>query len=120
MKNAKLFAGMTFLLAGAASAVTVDSGTISGLGARNIGSAAMSGRIAALAAYNTPDGKVTLRTAECLASCGTAPMMQVDKEYHENLTPQRVDAILGALVRGSGPPSAVLPPRPSSKPPGKV
>ena len=32
------------------------------------------------------DGKVTLRTAECLASCGTAPMMQVDKNYHENLT----------------------------------
>ena len=43
-----------------AAAVTVDSGTISGLGARNIGSAAMSGRIAALAAANTPDGKVTL------------------------------------------------------------
>ncbi len=59
------FAGMTAALAGlafasAAPAVTVDSGTISGLSARNIGSAAMSGRIAALAAYNTPDGKVTL------------------------------------------------------------
>jgi NADH-quinone oxidoreductase subunit E len=46
----------------------------------------------------TPDGKVTLRTAECLASCGTAPMMQVDKEYHENLTRERVDAILDQLV----------------------
>ena len=46
----------------------------------------------------TPDGKVTLRTAECLASCGTAPMMQVDKEYHENLTRERVDAILRRLV----------------------
>ena len=42
----------------------------------------------------TKDGKVTLRTAECLASCGTAPMMQVDKEYFENLTPERVDEIL--------------------------
>ena len=51
------FAGMTVSLAAFA---TVDSGTISGLGARNIGSAAMSGRIAALAAYNTPDGKVTV------------------------------------------------------------
>lgn len=48
----------------------------------------------------TPDGKVTLRTAECLASCGTAPMMQVDKEYHENLTRERVDAILRRLVEG--------------------
>jgi NADH-quinone oxidoreductase subunit E len=45
----------------------------------------------------TKDGKVTLRTAECLASCGTAPMMQVDREYHENLTPERVDQILSKL-----------------------
>ena len=50
----------------------------------------------------TPDGKVTLRTAECLASCGTAPMMQVDEEYHENLTRERVDAILRRLVEGQG------------------
>jgi NADH-quinone oxidoreductase subunit E len=48
----------------------------------------------------TPDGKVTLRSAECLASCGTAPMMQVDKDYHENLTRERVDAILRRLVEG--------------------
>ena len=47
----------------------------------------------------TPDGKVTLRTAECLASCGTAPMMQVDREYHENLTPAEVDKILDRLTR---------------------
>ena len=45
----------------------------------------------------TKDRKVTLRTAECLASCGTAPMMQVDKEYFENLTPERVDEILTKL-----------------------
>ena len=38
----------------------IDSGTISGLGARNIGSAAMSGRIAALAGYRDPSGKLTL------------------------------------------------------------
>jgi len=52
----------------------------------------------------TKDGKVTLRTAECLASCGTAPMMQIDKEYHENLTPDRVDAILSKLVDAGGGP----------------
>ena len=45
------------------------------------------------------DGKVTLRTAECLASCGTAPMMQVDKTYHENLTVETVDKILDGLLR---------------------
>ncbi len=46
----------------------------------------------------TPDGKVTLRTAECLASCGTAPMMQVDRDYHENLTRDRVEQILARLL----------------------
>jgi NADH-quinone oxidoreductase subunit E len=46
----------------------------------------------------TADGTVTLRAAECLASCGTAPMMQVDKEYHENLTSERVDQILTKLL----------------------
>jgi NADH-quinone oxidoreductase subunit E len=46
----------------------------------------------------TSDGKVTLRTAECLASCGTAPMMQVDREYYEDLTRDRVDEILKRLL----------------------
>ena len=49
------------------------------------------------AGETTKDGKITLRSAECLASCGTAPMMQVDKDYHENLTRDRVDAILKKL-----------------------
>jgi NADH-quinone oxidoreductase subunit E len=47
----------------------------------------------------TADGKITLRTAECLASCGTAPMIQVDKEYHENLSVADVDKILDRLQR---------------------
>jgi NADH-quinone oxidoreductase subunit E len=47
----------------------------------------------------TPDGQITLRTAECLASCGTAPMMQVDKTYHENLSVADVDRILDRLQR---------------------
>jgi NADH-quinone oxidoreductase subunit E len=46
----------------------------------------------------TKDGKITLRSAECLASCGSAPMMQVNKEYHENLTPESVDKILNRLT----------------------
>jgi NADH-quinone oxidoreductase subunit E len=45
----------------------------------------------------TADGKFTLRTAECLASCGTGPMMQVDKTYHEALTFEKVDQILARL-----------------------
>jgi NADH-quinone oxidoreductase subunit E len=55
-------------------------------------------RLGIHAGETTPDGKVTLRTAECLASCGTAPMMQVDKEYYENLTAEKVDKILTKLV----------------------
>jgi NADH-quinone oxidoreductase subunit E len=47
----------------------------------------------------TKDGKITLRTAECLASCGTAPVMQVDKTYHENLTVESVDRILDGLLK---------------------
>ena len=51
------------------------------------------------AGETTSDGKVTLRTAECLASCGTAPMMQVDKEYFENLTLEKVDEILTRISK---------------------
>src|SRR3989304_4231555 len=38
----------------------------------------------------TPDHKVTLSTVECLGSCGTAPMMQVNDDYHENLTEAKI------------------------------
>ena len=55
-------------------------------------------RLGIHAGETTADGKVTLRTAECLASCGTAPMMQVDKDYFENLTPEKVDEILARLT----------------------
>ena len=47
----------------------------------------------------TKDGKITLRTAECLASCGSGPMMQVNKDYHEDLTTEKVDQILDGLLR---------------------
>jgi NADH-quinone oxidoreductase subunit E len=46
----------------------------------------------------TADGAITLRTAECLASCGTGPMMQVDEDYHEKLTLEDVDRILDDLL----------------------
>lgn len=42
----------------------------------------------------TKDGKFTLKHAECLAACAGAPMMQVNKTYYENLTPEKVDEIL--------------------------
>jgi NADH-quinone oxidoreductase subunit E len=45
----------------------------------------------------TPDGKFTLSVVECLGSCGTGPMMQVNDHYFENLTEGRVDEILETL-----------------------
>lgn len=45
----------------------------------------------------TPDGRFTLSEVECLASCGTAPMMQINDEYYENLTEAKVTEILQKL-----------------------
>lgn len=42
----------------------------------------------------TADGRFTLSEVECLASCGTAPMMQINDEYYENLTEEKVGQIL--------------------------
>lgn len=42
----------------------------------------------------TDDGRFTLRSVECLGACVNAPMMQVDKDYHENLTAESIDKVL--------------------------
>jgi len=42
----------------------------------------------------TADGKFTVSMVECLGSCGTAPMMQIGFDYHEDLTTEKVDKIL--------------------------
>jgi NADH-quinone oxidoreductase subunit E len=42
----------------------------------------------------TPDGRYTIRSVECLGACVNAPMMQVNKEYHENLTTAKIDQVL--------------------------
>jgi NADH-quinone oxidoreductase E subunit len=47
----------------------------------------------------TADGKFSLSEVECLASCGTAPMMQVNDDYLENLTPERTLEIIDRLER---------------------
>jgi NADH-quinone oxidoreductase subunit E len=46
----------------------------------------------------TNGDKFYLRETECLASCGTAPCMQVNEDHHENLTKAKVDAILEKLT----------------------
>ena len=45
----------------------------------------------------TSDGMFTLKTVECLGSCGTAPMLQCGSKYYENLTTERVDEIVDQL-----------------------
>ena len=45
----------------------------------------------------TPDGRCSYVHFECLGSCDTAPMMMVDEDYQENLTPKRVRDILRGL-----------------------
>ncbi len=49
--------------------------------------------------HTTPDRLFTLSTVECLASCGTGPMMQINDEYYERVTEERVDRILADLKR---------------------
>lgn len=45
----------------------------------------------------TADGKFTLSTVECLGHCGTAPVIQINDDFHENLTGESLDKILGSL-----------------------
>lgn len=45
----------------------------------------------------TADGKFTVSEVECLGSCGTAPTMQINDDYHENLTSEKVDSIIDKL-----------------------
>jgi NADH-quinone oxidoreductase subunit E len=47
----------------------------------------------------TADGKFSLDEVECLASCGTAPMMQVNEDYHEGLTRETTLELIERLAR---------------------
>jgi NADH-quinone oxidoreductase E subunit len=47
----------------------------------------------------TQDGEFTLLEVECLGSCDTAPMMQVDDQYYEKLSDERIDQILASFAQ---------------------
>lgn len=47
----------------------------------------------------TVDGMFTLECVECLASCGTAPVLQVNGEFVENVTPEIADSLVDELAR---------------------
>ncbi|MBC7473275.1 MAG: NADH-quinone oxidoreductase subunit NuoE [Candidatus Sericytochromatia bacterium] len=46
----------------------------------------------------TPDNNFTIMEVECLGSCGTAPMMQINDDYYENLTKSKVNQIIDSLA----------------------
>jgi NADH-quinone oxidoreductase subunit E len=48
------------------------------------------------------DKLITISKVECLGSCGTAPMMQVNEVYHEDLTPEKAITIIGELRQKYG------------------
>jgi len=45
----------------------------------------------------TADGLFTLHGVECLGACGSAPVLQVNTEFHEFLTPEKIDVLLDDL-----------------------
>ena len=47
--------------------------------------------------HTTADGRFTLSTVECLGSCGTAPVIMVNDTYHENMSAEKIDALLEGL-----------------------
>lgn len=50
----------------------------------------------------TADGVFTLKSVECMAACGGAPMCQIDdQEYHEHLTPEKIIIIINKLEKES-------------------
>jgi len=45
----------------------------------------------------TPDGAFQLVGVQCLGACGSAPVVQINDDYYEDLTPEKLDAVLDAL-----------------------
>jgi NADH-quinone oxidoreductase E subunit len=70
-----------------------------GLSGANTLIAYMQKKLEIHAGEKTPDGLFSLKLVECLAACGSGPMMQINEDYYEHLTNQKVDQILDDLKR---------------------
>jgi NADH-quinone oxidoreductase E subunit len=57
----------------------------------------LSGKLGIKKGETTEDKRFTLTTVQCLGSCGTAPMLQLNDDYHEDLTEEKIDKILEGL-----------------------
>jgi NADH-quinone oxidoreductase E subunit len=66
----------------------------------------------------SPDGMFTLSEAECLGACVNAPMVQIDDDFYEDLTPESVEAVLTVLRRGERPKTGPQNDRHTSEPQG--
>ncbi len=65
------------------------------------------------------DGLWTLTEVECMGNCATAPMVQINDDNYEDLTPERLDAVLDALAAGQTPKAGTQEPgRHTSEPSG--
>ena len=53
--------------------------------------------------HTTPDGLFTLTEVECLGACANAPMVQINDDNYEDLTEDKMGAVLDALARGEHP-----------------
>ena len=51
----------------------------------------------------TPDGKFTLKEVECLGACVNAPMVQINDDYYEDLTPESMARLIDDLAAGRKP-----------------
>ena len=45
----------------------------------------------------TDDGKFSLEEVECMGACGGAPMVAVNEDYIENITPEKVTELIQSL-----------------------
>ncbi len=57
----------------------------------------LSRRLGIAPGETSADGRFTLTTVECLGSCGTAPVVMLNDAYHENMTTERLDALIDGL-----------------------
>jgi NADH-quinone oxidoreductase subunit E len=69
--------------------------------------------------HTTDDGLWTLTEVECMGNCATAPMVQINDDNYEDLTAERLDAVLDALAAGQQPETGTQEPgRHTSEPSG--
>jgi NADH-quinone oxidoreductase subunit E len=57
----------------------------------------LTNRLGIAPGQTTADGRYTLSTVECLAACGTAPVLMINDTYHESMTPEKIDVLLETL-----------------------